>query len=107
MTLEEQQAIVDEAHRQGVKVACTARAGIAVRQSIEAGCDSLELGIDIDPESIRMMVENGMFMTFALTANPRPDPRSSANFGGPGQPGPDLRLLKISPARRHRASQSW
>lgn len=69
MTLEEQQAIVDEAHRQGVRVACTARAGIAVRQSIEAGCDSLELGIDIDPESIRMIVEKGMFMTFALTAN--------------------------------------
>ena len=50
-------------------MACTARAGIAVRQSIEAGCDSLELGIDIDPESIRMIVEKGMFMTFALTAN--------------------------------------
>src|SRR6202163_2334992 len=53
MTLEEEQAIVDEAHRQGVKVACTAHAGIAVRQSIEAGCDSLELVTDIDAESIR------------------------------------------------------
>src|ERR1700704_4167397 len=31
MTLEEQQAIVDEARRQGLRVACTARAGIAVR----------------------------------------------------------------------------
>src|SRR6516164_4154074 len=69
MTLEEQQAIVDEAHRRGVRVACTARAGVAVRQSIEAGCDSLELAIDIDPESIRMIVEKGMFMTFGLTAN--------------------------------------
>jgi len=69
MTLEEQQAIVDEAHRQGVKVACTARSGVAVRQSIEADCDSLELGIDIDTESIRMIVEKGMFMTFGLTAN--------------------------------------
>ena len=69
MTLEEQHAIVDEAHRQGVRVACTARAGIAVRQSIEAGCDSLELAIDIDPESTRMIVEKGLFMTFGLTAN--------------------------------------
>jgi imidazolonepropionase-like amidohydrolase len=34
ITFEEQQAIVDEAHRQGVKVACTAHAGIAVSQSI-------------------------------------------------------------------------
>jgi imidazolonepropionase-like amidohydrolase len=69
MTLEEQQAIVDEALRQGAGVACTARAGIAVRQSVDAGCDSLELGIDIDPQSIRMIVEKGMFVTFALTAN--------------------------------------
>jgi imidazolonepropionase-like amidohydrolase len=67
MTLEEQQAIVDEAHRQGVRVACTAHAGVAVRQSLEAGCDSLELVTDIDPESIRMVVEKGTFMTFALT----------------------------------------
>jgi imidazolonepropionase-like amidohydrolase len=69
ITLEEQQAIVDEAHRQGVKVACTAHAGIAVSQSIEAGCDSLELGIDIDPESIRKIVDKGIFMDFALTIN--------------------------------------
>jgi imidazolonepropionase-like amidohydrolase len=69
MTMEEQQAIVDEAHRQGVKVACTAHAGIVVRQSIESGCDSLELGIDIDPESIQMIVDRGIFMTFALAIN--------------------------------------
>jgi imidazolonepropionase-like amidohydrolase len=69
MTIEEQQAIVDEAHRQGVKVACTAHAGIVVRQSIESGCDSLELGIDIDPESIQMIVDRGIFMTFALAIN--------------------------------------
>jgi imidazolonepropionase-like amidohydrolase len=67
MTLEEQQAIVDEAHRQGVRVACTAHAGIAVRQSIQAGCDSLELVTDIDAESVRMVAEKGIFMTFGLT----------------------------------------
>jgi imidazolonepropionase-like amidohydrolase len=66
MTLEEEQAIVDEAHRQGVRVACTAHAGIAGRQSLQAGCDSLELVTDIDPESIRMAVEKGTFITFAL-----------------------------------------
>ena len=76
MTLEEQQAIVDEAHRQGVRVACTAHAGLAVRQSIEAGCDSLELGIDIDPGSIRTIVDRGLFMTFALTINKNPSRRS-------------------------------
>jgi imidazolonepropionase-like amidohydrolase len=69
MTKEEQEAIVDEAHRQGVKVACTAHGGITVRQSIEAGCDSLELGIDIDPEAIRTIVDRGIFETFALAIN--------------------------------------
>jgi imidazolonepropionase-like amidohydrolase len=67
MTLEEQQAIVDEAHRQGVRTACTAHAGIAVRQSILAGCDSLELNTINDDETVRMVVEKGIFMNFALT----------------------------------------
>ena len=67
MTLEEERAIVDEAHRQGVRVACTAHAGVAVRQSIESGCDSLELVTDIDEESVRMMTQKGIFITFGLT----------------------------------------
>jgi imidazolonepropionase-like amidohydrolase len=67
MTLEEEQAIVDEAHRQGVRVACTAHAGIAVRQSIVAGCDSIELNTVNDEESVRMAAEKGTFMTFGLT----------------------------------------
>jgi len=69
MTKEEQEAIVDEAHRQGVKVACTAHGGITVRQSIDAGCDTLELGIDIDAEAVRMIVDRGIFQTFALAIN--------------------------------------
>ena len=67
MTLEEEQAIVDEAHRQGVKVACTCNAGIAARQSIEAGCDSLELVGDIDEAAVRAAVAKGIFINFALT----------------------------------------
>jgi imidazolonepropionase-like amidohydrolase len=67
LTLEEEQAIVDEAHRQGVRVACTAHAGIAVRQSIVAGCDSIELNTVNDDESVRMAVDKGTFMTFGLT----------------------------------------
>src|ERR1700694_4826822 len=53
MTLEEEPAIVVEVHRQGVRVACTAHAGIAVRQSLVAGCDSIELNTDNDEESVR------------------------------------------------------
>ncbi len=67
MTPEEENAMVDEAHRQGVRVACTAHAGIAVRQSIEAGCDSLELVTDINAQQIGMLVDRGMYINFALT----------------------------------------
>jgi imidazolonepropionase-like amidohydrolase len=67
MTPEEQNAMVDEAHRQGVRVACTAHAGIAVRQSIDAGCDSLELVTDINEQQIGMLVDRGIYINFALT----------------------------------------
>jgi imidazolonepropionase-like amidohydrolase len=67
MTAEEQNAMVDEAHRQGVRVACTAHAGLAVRQSIEAGCDSLELVTDINEQSIGMLIDRGAYINFALT----------------------------------------
>jgi imidazolonepropionase-like amidohydrolase len=67
MTAEEQNAIADEGHRQGVRVACTAHAGAAVRQSIEAGCDSIELNTNIDEQSVRMVAERGIYMDFALT----------------------------------------
>jgi imidazolonepropionase-like amidohydrolase len=64
MTTEEQVAIVDEAHRQGVRVACTAHAGVAIRQSIEAGCDSLELVTDLDQQLAELAARKGVFMTF-------------------------------------------
>src|SRR5437667_6666927 len=46
---------------------CDSHACVDVRQSIEAGCDSLERVTYIDAESIRMVVEKGIFMTFGLT----------------------------------------
>jgi imidazolonepropionase-like amidohydrolase len=69
MTAEEQQAIVDEAHRQGVRAACTAHAGVAIRQSVEAGCDSLELVTDLDQGSAELAALKGTFMTFGLVTS--------------------------------------
>jgi imidazolonepropionase-like amidohydrolase len=106
ITLEEHQAIVDEAHREGVKVACTAHAGLAVRQSIEAGCDSLELGIDIDPEAIRMIVDKSIFMTFALAINKNPARQSvreiqKASFQRALKAGAKIAFAVNVGARRH------
>jgi imidazolonepropionase-like amidohydrolase len=60
-TLEEIQAIVDEAHREGVKVACHAYGGEGLRNCVEAGVDSIEHGLDLDDASLRKMVEKGIY----------------------------------------------
>jgi imidazolonepropionase-like amidohydrolase len=66
LTFEEVQAIVDEAHRQGKKTACHAYGGVGLRDCIAAGIDSIEHGLDLDDESIDMMVKKGTFLVPTL-----------------------------------------
>ena len=65
-TLEELQAIVDEAHRQHVKVACHAYSGAGLRNCIEAGVDSIEHGLELDDTSLREMVGKGIYLVPTL-----------------------------------------
>lgn len=65
-TLEEMQAIVDEAHTHGLKVAAHAHGPEGIRYAIEAGVDSIEHGSLIDDEGIAMAVENGTFLTLDI-----------------------------------------
>ncbi len=65
-TLEEMQAIVDEAHTHGLKVAAHAHGAEGIRYAIEAGVDSIEHGSLIDDEGIAMAVENGTFLTLDI-----------------------------------------
>jgi imidazolonepropionase-like amidohydrolase len=67
MTLEEDKAIIDEAHRQGVRAACHAYGGVPLRDSIEAGCDSIELGVDLDADAVNRMAAKGMFLVMTPT----------------------------------------
>ncbi len=67
MTVEEETAIVNEAHRLGVKAACHTAAGVTMRESVEAGCDSIELAVDIDPETATRMAEKGTFLLMDLS----------------------------------------
>jgi imidazolonepropionase-like amidohydrolase len=62
LTLEENQAIVDEAHRRGLKVACHAYGGEGLRNCIAAGVDMpmhLTVGVTgapgLDDETIRLL----------------------------------------------------
>lgn len=66
MTREELEAIVDETHRQGKKAACHAYGGVALDDSIEAGCNSIELGADFTDDRARKMAEKGMFAVMTL-----------------------------------------
>ncbi|TDC71824.1 amidohydrolase family protein [Actinomadura sp. GC306] len=59
---EELRAIVDEAHRRGLRVAAHTHGADAVRAAVEAGIDCIEHGFLIDDDAIQMMVENGTFL---------------------------------------------
>ena len=66
LTLDEIKAVVDEAHRQGLSVACHAYGGEGLRDCIEGGVNSIEHGIDLDDKSIQMMVERGTYLVPTL-----------------------------------------
>jgi imidazolonepropionase-like amidohydrolase len=59
---EELRAIVDEAHRRGLRVAAHTHGADAVRAAVEAGIDCIEHGFLIDDDAIQLMVKNGTFL---------------------------------------------
>lgn len=65
-TLPELQAIVDEAHRERVKVACHAYGGEGLHNCIDAGVDSIEHGLALDDESITKMLNKGIYFVPTL-----------------------------------------
>jgi imidazolonepropionase-like amidohydrolase len=60
MTLEEVQAIVDEAHRHHKAVASHAYGGEGLRYSVMAGVDTIEHGQALDESEMKMMNEKGI-----------------------------------------------
>ena len=59
---EELRAIVDEAHRRGLRVAAHTHGAEAVRAAVEAGIDCIEHGFLIDDDTIALMVKHGTFL---------------------------------------------
>ena len=62
-TLEEMQAIVDEAHRLGIQVAAHAHGTEGILFAIQAGVDSIEHSSLIDDEGQRLARRNGTFLS--------------------------------------------
>src|SRR5262249_46206534 len=59
---EEIEAIVDEAHRAGIRVAAHAHGDAGIRACIRAGVDCIEHGSLASDETIKLMVEHGTFL---------------------------------------------
>jgi imidazolonepropionase-like amidohydrolase len=65
-SLEEMQAIVEEAHKLGRKVAAHAHGTQSIKDAITAGVDSIEHSSLIDEEGIRIAKEHHTFLVFDI-----------------------------------------
>jgi imidazolonepropionase-like amidohydrolase len=65
-TLEEMQAIADEAHKLGRKVAAHAHGTQSIKDAIRAGIDSVEHSSFIDDEGIALAKQHGTFLVFDI-----------------------------------------
>jgi imidazolonepropionase-like amidohydrolase len=66
-TLEEIQAITDEAHALGRRVAAHAHGREGIKNAILGGVDTIEHGIYLDDELLQMMVEKELFLVPTMT----------------------------------------
>ena len=61
LTLEEVEAIVDEAHRLGLKVACHAYGGEGMRSCLSAGVDSPNHLLELDDAGVRVLLQKKLY----------------------------------------------
>ncbi|MGH9680331.1 MAG: amidohydrolase family protein, partial [Candidatus Acidiferrales bacterium] len=66
LTLQEIQAIVDEAHRSGLKVGCHVYGGEGMHSCIAAGVDLTMHVPELDDESVRMLVQKKLPLQFTI-----------------------------------------
>lgn len=68
LTREEMNAIVDEAHQWGRKVAAHCHGDAAAKIAIAAGVDSIEHGTFLQPDTLNAMREKGIYLVATLLA---------------------------------------
>ena len=68
LSQEEMNAIVEEAHHWGRKVAAHCHGDTAARMAIQAGVDSIEHGSFMKPETLAMMHDKGVYLVPTLLA---------------------------------------
>jgi len=68
LTVAELAAVVEEAHREHLKVAVHAVDQTSIQTAIDAGADSIEHGNEITEKQLKQMRDKGMFFDFTPTA---------------------------------------
>lgn len=68
LSQEEMNAIVEEAHHWGRKVAAHSHGDTAARMAVQAGADSIEHGSFIKPETLNLMRDKGVYLVPTLMA---------------------------------------
>lgn len=81
MTAEEIRAVVGEARREHVKIACHAYGGEAVRSCIDAGVDSIEHGNMLDADELQSMVKKGIYYVPTMYVFDRPTALYEGRWG--------------------------
>jgi imidazolonepropionase-like amidohydrolase len=67
LTPAEASAVVDEAHRQHLKVAVHAASTASIQMAIDAGADSIEHGNDVTDAQLKSMHDRGIFLDITPT----------------------------------------
>ncbi len=80
-TLEETQAIVEEAHRKGLKVACHAYGGEGLRNCISAGVDVPTHALDLDDRALKLLQEKRLPLTVTMFDLSMDDDREMKRYG--------------------------
>lgn len=68
LTQDEMNALVNEAHRLGLKAAAHAHGAEGAKVAVRAGIDSIEHGSFLDEEALRLMKERGTYLVPTLIA---------------------------------------
>src|SRR5215510_1333567 len=78
------QALIEETHRLGHKAACHVLGGEGQKNSIIAGCDTIEHAFGLDQEQANMMVKKGLYYdpTFVRYLEPYMDDNDNKSTGG-------------------------
>ena len=78
------QAIIDETHKLGKKAGCHVYGGEGQKNSIVAGCDTIEHAFGLDQEQANMIVSKGLYYdpTLQRYSEPYLDDNDAKNTGG-------------------------